>query len=61
MSHRTIAFLALVALCAANPVRGKNLEHDDPIGFNVGKHMSKGVVDTPDLFFIFYFSARPIV
>ena len=32
-----------------------DLEHDDPIGFNVGKHMSKGVVDTPDLFFIYFF------
>ena len=52
MSHRTIAFLALVALCAANPVKGKNLEHDDPIGFNVGKHMSKVVVLLPDLYLV---------
>ena len=37
MSRRTIALIALVTLCAANPVKRENLEHDDPIGFNVGK------------------------
>ena len=31
-----IALLAIVGLCSASPVERADLEHDDPIGFNVG-------------------------
>ena len=40
MSLRIIVVLALVALCAANPVKRESLEHDDPVGYNVGKSTS---------------------